>query len=64
MTKAEKQNQQKGFLEYLRINHSIGKIRTIEQFRSTAKWISLFECKYKIADLTCSLRNEMLKVEL
>lgn len=64
MTKAEKQNQKDGFLEYLRINHSIGKIRTIEQFRSTAKWIRLFEDKYKIADLSCSLRDEMEKIYL
>lgn len=64
MTNEQILNQKKGYLEYLRISYSIGKIKNDKQFRSTYKWITLFDDRHKIADLTASLRQEMLNLEL
>ena len=64
MNAKETKRQQEAFLNYLKISYSIDKIKTVEQYKSTYKWISLFDAKYKIADLTQFLITELNNVEL
>ncbi len=64
MNAIETKRQKEAHLNYLKISYSIDKIKTKEQYESTYKWISLFDAKYKIADLTQFLISELNNIEL